>query len=143
LLRVSGNFVICVHGSLAPSQAEWNQVLELYRRHPNISQLKTLVWTDGGAPNAAQRSELTAALAGGKSMPIAVITASVLARAAGTALTWLNPGFRLFGPNDFDRALDHLGAGGVERRALRELVEGMRRELSSPQASASGTSRDA
>ncbi len=120
--------MVFAHATLAPSDVEWSRVLDVYRAHPNISSLRTLVHTDGGAPNAAQRADLSSLLAGTK-MPIAVITTSVLARAAGTALTWLNPGFRMFAPTAFEGALDHIGATGVDRRILKDTVDELRREL--------------
>lgn len=124
--RTVGNYMVFVHGTLAPSPSEWSSVIDSLRAHSSLSALKILVFTEGGAPNAAQRADLTAVLAN-KKLPIAVLTTSVIARAAGTALTWLNPGFRVFGPSDFDKALDYLGASGAERRSLRDAVEELKR----------------
>ena len=127
-MRPSGNFIVFVHGSLAPSADEWQKLIGLFRTHPNLSLLRTLVFTEGGAPNAAQRADL-AAVIGSVKMPVSVITDSIIARGAGTALSWLNPALRLFAPKDFDDALDHLGATGHERRTLRTIVDELRREL--------------
>lgn len=127
-MRAVGNYVVFVHGTLAPSQAEWNLVLDLYRNHPNLGAARTLVYTEGAAPSAAQRAELAAAL-GKVKMPCAVMTSSTISRAAGTALGWLNPGIRVFAATDYDGAFDHLGATGNDRRTLRDTVEELRREL--------------
>lgn len=127
-MRFVGSYFVCVHSNLAPTNTEWAEVLRVLRNHPDLGSLRILVYTDGGAPNAAQRSDLSSLLAN-RNIPIAVITTSVIARAAGTALTWLNPGFRVFPPTEFDKALDHLGATGMDKRTLRDSVEELRREL--------------
>lgn len=128
--RGLGNYVVFVHGTLAPPQAEWNMVLDLFRNHPNLTAARTLVYTEGAAPSAAQRADLNAVL-GKVKMPTAVMTSSTISRAAGTALSWLNPGFRVFAATDFDGAFDHLGATGNDRRMLRDTVEDLRRDLAS------------
>jgi hypothetical protein len=137
-MRMVGNVVVCVHGSLAPLQTEWNAILDLYRTHPNVSSLRTLVYTEGAAPSAAQRADLSSTL-GKVKMPTAVMTSSTISRAAGTALSWLNPGFRVFSATDFEGAFTHLGASSAERRQLREAVDEMKNELLA--RSASGSAR--
>ncbi|NUP10870.1 MAG: hypothetical protein HOW73_32905 [Polyangiaceae bacterium] len=128
-MRAYGNYVVCVHGNLAPSSSEWAKLVRMYRAHPSLADARTLVYTDGGAPNAAQRADLSAVI-GPSKMLTSIITHSVIARAAGTALTWLNPGLRVFSPADFDKALDHIGALGIDRRTLRDIVDDLRRVLS-------------
>lgn len=128
LAQRSGNFIVVTHGSLAPSNAEWNALLDIYRAHPSLASARTLVFTDGGAPNAAQRADLRAAL-GSINMPIAVITESIIARAAGTALSWLNPALRMFSPRDLDKGLAHIGVTTVDRRTLCGIADELRRQL--------------
>lgn len=126
--RSTGRYIVFVHGSLAPSQAEWNVVLDLYRAQPNLAATRTLVYTDGAAPSAAQRADLNAVF--GKLRPLlSVMTSSTLARTAGTALSWLVTGLKVFDAHDYEGALDHLGAAGAERRVLRDMVEELKREI--------------
>lgn len=127
-MRAVGNYVVFVHGTLPPPQSEWSMVLDLYRNHPNLTAVRTLVYTEGAAPTAAQRADLSSVL-GKVKMPTAVMTSSTISRAAGTALGWLNPGFRVFAATDFEGAFDHLGATGNDRRALRDTVDDLRRAL--------------
>jgi hypothetical protein len=126
--RTCGNYVVVVHNALPPISSEWNHMIEVYKGHPSPDVLRCLVFTEGGSPTAAQRADLTSALPNRKMM-VSVVTQSVLARAAGTAIAWLVPGLRIFSPNDFEKALDHIGAVGVDRRILRDAVDQLRREL--------------
>src|SRR5687767_3375736 len=82
-----GRYVVFVHGKAAPGDDEWEQSLSFYREAPDARQVRALVYTEGGAPNAAQRAKLNAVL-GGRKLPIAVLTTSSIARAAGTAISW-------------------------------------------------------
>lgn len=127
-MRAFGNYVVFVHGTLPPPQNEWALVLDTFRNHPNLPAVRTLVYTEGAAPSAAQRADLSSVL-GKVKMPTAVMTSSTISRAAGTALGWLNPGFRVFAATDFAGAFDHLGATGNDRRVLRDTVEELRRSL--------------
>jgi hypothetical protein len=114
------NYLVYVHGCASPTDEEWTRVLAHYGEavalHPRI-----LILTMGGAPNAAQRARLSEAH--GKSRPpMAVLTRSVVSRAAGTAYSWFNPRLKMFAPDQLDDALVHLGATDEEAVELRALV---------------------
>ncbi|HVJ21900.1 MAG TPA: hypothetical protein VM686_41130 [Polyangiaceae bacterium] len=122
-----GVYVVYVHTAESPSDEEWDLAMRFYEA-ADVSRLKTLVYTDGAAPNAAQRGRLNAAL-GGHKLLMALLTPSVFARAAGTAISWFNPNVRVFGPGDFDAALRHLAASPEEGATLSGLVEKHKAEL--------------
>jgi hypothetical protein len=126
--RALGNFLVFVHGTEAPSETEWDELLALFRAVPDITRVRVLVFTLGGAPDARQRARLNQILAETKP-PIAVLTPSALARAAGTAISWFNPRLRVFDPDDIERALDHLDAVRADRQALVRAVAELRREM--------------
>ena len=134
--KVCGKFVVVVHNALPPLGSEWNHVIDVYRNYPGADSLNVLVYTDGGSPTAAQRADLTSAISSRK-MQVSVVTQSVLARAAGTAIAWLISGLRIFSPADMEKALDHIGANGVDRRILKDTVEQLRRDLATNAATAS------
>lgn len=133
--RKLGNVVVFVHGSVAPSDPEWESVLDYYRQVPDSSRLRALVYTDGGAPDAKQRARLVE-LSHTKAR-IAVLTASAFARAAGIAVSWFNPHLRLFKPSEVERALDHLEVTPEERVELRRILAELKRELGQTTAYAS------
>ena len=128
LSRETGECLVYVHTIESPSDSEWDAALELLRARNDMGSVRVLVYTAGGAPNAAQRARLNHVLEKTKP-PISVLTASTFARAAGTAISWFNPMFKIFGPDDFDPALDHLGLRGVERLRAREALLDMKRDL--------------
>ncbi len=126
--RGVGSCLVFVHTSEAPSDAEWDEVLSHFRTVMKTGTGRALVYTEGAAPNTAQRAKLNA-LFGSAHPRIAVLTPSPLARAAGTAIRWFNPEVRIFGPDEIERALDHLEVSRAERAALTETLAALRAEL--------------
>ncbi len=120
--KAVGNYCVFVHTDASPTDEQWNQALQFYRDVADLGALRTLVFTEGAAPNAAQRARLKAVTRGAK-MPIAVLTSSAIARGAGVAIGWFNPLFRVFAPDEIDRALDHLDAVGLDRELLKLTLE--------------------
>jgi hypothetical protein len=124
--RQLGRFSVAAHSDAPPTDDDWNTVLEEYRSTPGA--LRVLVYTEGGAPNPMQRVRLTTVLKG-RDVAVAVLTHSVLVRAAGMALRWFRPELRLFAPSELDAALDYLGASGVERGELVRTLDELRGKL--------------
>jgi hypothetical protein len=118
--REVGDVVVFVHGTQAPTDEEWDDVLDFYRRKPEQSSFRSLVYTAGGAPNASQRARLREA--GQGRARIAVLTASAVARAAGIAVGWFNPQIQIYGLKDIEMALDHLHVPAAQRRELRQAI---------------------
>ena len=126
--KVVGHILVFVHASEAPSDAEWDEALVLFRAVPDVARIRALVFSSGGAPDARQRARLHTVL-GKTKATIAVLTPSALARAAGTAIAWFVPGLRIFDPDDVERALDHLDAARPERPGLTRALAELRREM--------------
>lgn len=126
--RAVRGVVIYVHTAQAPTDEEWDNVLDHYRDASEFSQMRTLVRTQGGAPNPAQRARLNIAL-GGKKVRIAVLTASTLARAAGIAVSWFNPNVRIYGPDDVEKGLDHLQVAPEDRAEIKRTLLELEKEL--------------
>ena len=123
--RWLGEFLVFVHASEAPSDAEWEELLSLFRAASEEGRLRVLVYTEGGAPNARQRALLNEILAGLKPR-VAVLTTSAAARAVGVAISWFNPDLRVFAGDELGRGLDHLDVNQGERRILTQALKELR-----------------
>jgi len=129
--RVVGRYCIVVHASEAPMDDEWAQLLEVQLGALSDGAIRVLVATDGGAPNASQRALLTSRAAGLK-MIVAVLTPSVIARAAAVAIRLFQPDIRILPRHEVEKALDHLDVLERDRPALRSALQEMRSELQGP-----------
>jgi hypothetical protein len=114
--------LVFVHTAESPTDEEWEELLEYYRKASELPEYKTLVLSIGGAPNAGQRVRLSEII-GEKPTRIAVLTPSPLVRAAGIAVSWFRPNIRMFNPTDVRAALEHLGVPDAELRIRRALDE--------------------
>lgn len=115
-----------VHSNEAPTDDDWDAHLKAVKAAADLQRI--VVFTHGGAPNATQRAELNDVLRN-VPVPIAILTPSLLARGAGTALRWFNPRMRIFDPDDVERAFDHIGAPKELRRELGMELGALKREV--------------
>lgn len=119
-----GSLHIIVVGERDPAPADWNAYVEAIqaeaKRGVSARQTRTLVFSDGGGPNAAQR-KVTNDLREGQSTPQAIVTVSGLTRAAITALRLWSPHCRAFAPSDMGPALDFLGVPGIKFQQILRL----------------------
>jgi len=91
-------------------------------------ELRVVVFSYGGAPDGAQRLQLSSMVEGGNfRVPLALVTDTMLVRAMVGALRWFNPAIRAFGLSDARAAYDFLGLTPDER----ERVTAIRAELES------------
>jgi hypothetical protein len=97
---------LVVYGTENPTDEEWNEYLDLVRRH-GITRTMQLVVTDGGEPSAPQRRTLNQLL-GGYPVPVAVVSGSVRVRGTVTALSWFNRQIRAFPPSALRDAVAYL-----------------------------------
>lgn len=109
---VVDNVFMIANNHQDPTDAEWDAILGVWfaggvARHG-------LVFAESGAPNSLQRAKLTTKMEG-QDVRIAVFTASALARSAGTAVSWFNPGLKIFKPGDLEKAFAHLQIDPLKR----------------------------
>jgi hypothetical protein len=118
IVAVQGLWVhLWLHGETNPTAELWEANLEEGRRvmlenKVSIRQYRSLVFSDGAAPNARQRDQLNRNLHRGHAAPTSVVTDALsnpIKRGVATALQWLNPAFRFYLPGDIAEALAHLG----------------------------------
>lgn len=121
--RVVGNVWLFVHTKESPSDEEWAALIDGYAASDTNHHVRTLVYSEGGAPNALQRARLKQRQ-GGVAVPIAVLTPSSFVRAAVTAIGWFNDRVRTFSPHEIEEALTFLEIPLGKRERLRiEMAE--------------------
>jgi hypothetical protein len=101
-----GDLIVGVHNASPPSAAEWDGWMATCQPL-DPRQVKVLVFTDGGGPNAHQRDLWNKYLDGAKPR-LSVVTDSTIARGIITAMRWLNNEMRAFAPEKSVRAIAHL-----------------------------------
>lgn len=120
--RWSDRYGVFVHGVTPPTVEDWNSILAMWSEIPDIKSFRVLVFSQGAAPNAVQRAELSKVL-GAVRPRIAVVTSSLLPRMAGKAFALFIPEFRVFDVNQLDAALSYLELGSDRARVERTLSE--------------------
>jgi hypothetical protein len=129
--EVLGDLFILVHNKADPSENEWDVYLEALRaRSGEIDALRTLIYTEGGGPSAAQRKSLNDVLHG-RTTRAAVVSDASMVRMITTALGWFNPMIRSFSPNESHQALDYLGLPRAQSMLLWSEIRRLRGELDS------------
>jgi hypothetical protein len=118
---------VWLHTKQDPTPAEWAQgVAETVRAKDrlkgDLSRMRLIAITDGGAPNATQRGELIDVTRDQvKFAAVSIALSNPLKRGITTAISWLNPLFRAFPPDKFDNALSHLNLNDHRALILAEL----------------------
>lgn len=124
------NIAVVVHSARNPRPEEWDGGLAMLAAlrsaaGAHFSGFKILVFTDGGAPNAMQRkalADLTRAQ-NREVLRVVVISRSMVARGAITALRWLGFPSRPFAPDQLEEAFAFLQVSRAEARDICLVVE--------------------
>jgi hypothetical protein len=115
-----GNILVALHTAAPPSPEEWAEYMRALRQ-VDLAKLVTIVFTDGGGPNSAQRKEVNDTLKG-RASPSAVVTGNTFARSLVAALAWFNPSLRAFAPDRTSDAFEHLKLTRAESESVRTQV---------------------
>jgi hypothetical protein len=123
----SGQTLVIVHTSEAPSDQDWDGWLERMGQH---DYRNILIVSRGGGPTAAQRRK-TNKFWMGKSVPkFALVTTSRFVIGIVKAFNWfLDDQLRPYHPDDFELALDYIEVPDSERDALRVTVGMLQKQL--------------
>src|SRR5688572_13112680 len=97
------SLMVVLHTAATPPLVDWERYEALVRREKlqdgkNFQRLRTLVVSDGGAPNTKQRHTLQNEVWEGRPVKLALLTNSLkspIKRGIATALTWMNPAFKI------------------------------------------------
>jgi hypothetical protein len=121
--KLHGNHMLLVHTKLPPSKEEWaaymaEATIMDQSVNGDLTNAGILVFTDGGAPNTVQRTEINTWLHG-RRIRTGVICASAFIRGVVTALNWLNKDIKAFAPHEWKEAMAHVGLADVEHTGVR------------------------
>lgn len=115
---------VVVVGPSTPDDAEWELLVVAMRKERHQ---RTLVVSAGGGPSAAQRKAILDA-SGGKGLPAAIITDSVMVRGIATAIAWFVPDVRAYAPGELQAALKHLDIT-MPAAAVQRVIDELKREM--------------
>ena len=116
--KMVGRFCLAIHSKTPPSDTEWNSWLSESAPELRTSPgLCTLVFTDGGAPNAGQRKRLSETL-GGRDIPIAVHSHALIPRFVNASIALFNKSIRSYTPEEFPQAIEYLKITQAEQALL-------------------------
>jgi hypothetical protein len=121
---------IAVHTSLAPSADEWAEWMRLVSEI-NANHLRVLVFTDGGGPEARQRSQFINYVSEGRPL-IAVLSSAMKARLIVTAISWFVPGMKHFPATaaGYGAATEHLSLSQETATRMRTKIRRLCTKLS-------------
>jgi hypothetical protein len=131
IAELDASTVICVvvHSAKAPSEDEWEEYMRAVRQNEqNLPRVRTIVFTDGGGPNSAQRKAINDFLRG-RQTPVVLASTSPVVRGITTALSWFNPLVKSVAPDDLEGALRHLGVQPYHRTRVLQEMRKLRAEL--------------
>jgi len=108
--------VLWLHTEVEPPASQWATAVEQLvkarrQRGLGVDRVRSMVITDGGAPNPAQRVQIARDLHEGRPTKLAVLTLALshpVKRGIATALSWVNPSIRFYQPTQFGDALAYL-----------------------------------
>jgi hypothetical protein len=117
------------HTAKPPSQPEWDSMLEQVLQNGRIRV--GLIYTEGGSPSALQRKQLRDVTERLNMRGSAILTSSVVARAAITAINLFSKDFSAaFPPHHIENALRHLGVSVELWPTIKKELAAVKRELS-------------
>lgn len=124
-----GDLLIAVHRAEPPTDDEWAAYTQSVRQIDK-DRLRTLIFTDGGAPTGAQRERLNEALEG-KPALTAVISSSSMVRGVVNAINGsINSKIKAFSPEAARQAFHHLGTRDPDEiEAMWKIVGNLRAKL--------------
>ncbi|HEX6275088.1 MAG TPA: hypothetical protein VFZ53_18745 [Polyangiaceae bacterium] len=124
-----------LHTSHAPARAEWDQSMgqaKQYARQQDLRNLRILVVTDGGGPDAVMRAEVAEFYKANRVLvKTAVITASLISRSIVAAIGLVNPHVKAFSPGHVRTALTHLDLPPTHASRIVRELDDMQRDLPS------------
>ena len=133
--KILGTLHVIVVGEQSPTADDWKKYVEALvaeeKRGIDVTQMRTLVFSDGGGPDSGQRA-VVKNLLNGRATPLAIVTGNAFMRGLVTALSWFNPKARAFAPNDVGAALDFLQVPVLKFDSIKQTAQELQKSLGLP-----------
>jgi hypothetical protein len=126
-----GRVSVVVHGRSQPTTLEWEAYINYARTNVSIKDLKVLVRTHGGSPDAEQRKTMADMARQDYPHPprVAMVTGSVVVRAVMAVSTVFNPYIKCFAPDHMSIACAYLGLDDHERTRATLALERLEKQV--------------
>jgi hypothetical protein len=111
--------LVSYQGPESPGDLEWAAYLEVVERlHRTPNHCRFLTVSDGGHPSRVQQGQVKA-VTHGRAPPVSIVSASSAIRFLGSLLSLFNHRVQCFGPDQMDRAFEHIGLKASDTRRVR------------------------
>lgn len=129
---INDDLHVIVLGTANPTAKDWeeytNAISALERKGVDVTRMRTLVFTDSGGPDAAQRAVLVKILRGRKTK-LVMLSDSQAFRMIGIAITWFNDFAKVLSPSRMIEALTFLGIPETRADAILQLARKLETQL--------------
>lgn len=127
--RFIGRIFLAVHTRQPPSDEEWDAALSGMGPFLKTSErVCSLIFTDGGAPNTAQRKRLRETYAG-RDIPVAVLSGALIPRFVNASIALFNKSIRSYTPEEFPLARTYLQITDPEMELIREALLQIQKQM--------------
>lgn len=121
--------LVSYQGPTSPSDGEWATYLQVLERlHRVPSRYRYLTISEGGHPSGAQQARVKA-VTHGRTPPVAVVSTSVAIRFVVSLLALFNHRVKCFGPEQTDRAFEHIGIGHTDQARVRACIAKLKGQI--------------
>lgn len=123
------SLLVAVHTKDNPTEEEWDAYVEFGRKHMG-NYTSSLVVSEGGGPNAAQRGMMNDLLeANHFTGKVSVVTLNRLVRGIVTAISWFNPNIKAFTTVQLPTAIEYLEVPKAQHDGLMAEIKRLRDKI--------------
>jgi hypothetical protein len=128
--RTSGRMLVIRQNKRSPTDADWEAFLaEMVRLRPKLTEMRALIFTDGGGLTSEQRKKLSVAM-GGAEIQTALISDRAMTRFIVATVGLFNKTIRSFLTSETPAAFAWLGLQREDRKTVKELLSSLEKTVS-------------
>jgi hypothetical protein len=121
--------LVSYQGRSNPSDVEWASYLQVLERlHRGQTQYRYFTVSEGGHPSSTQQAQVKT-VTHGRTPPVSIVSSSIAIRFMGSFLALFNHRVQCFGPEQMNRALEHVGVKAASQRRVRDCVAKLKAQV--------------